>query len=361
MADSTGRIASSPQTTRVFSKKRLRPRSRLSNARSPGSCANGIPIMALKQSVQLVILGAVRREIESLFPLLRSVRTHSSWGESFRTGMYGACSILLGTTGIGKVNAAATTAYMLERFEIGEVWNVGCAGAYEDGPLGVGDVLITRSSIMGDEGILSSEGALSSRGIGIPVVVSKGEEFYDSLPLDRHPGLSAFEEAMPEGWYRLDPGGPLAFARPYKLGVGAEDERKAAVEPEGGGDRAENAAGRRSSVLPAENDRGAFRLLYGPSLSVSMVSGDMEVARERFQRYGAFAENMEGSAAAQTCFRFGVPVVEIRGMSNIAGNRNKEDWRLDLAMARCHGIIMNRLKTLQAVFGDAWSWEASRA
>jgi futalosine hydrolase len=69
----------------------------------------------------------------------------------------------------------------------------------------------------------------------------------------------------------------------------------------------------------------------------------MEIARERFQRYGALAENMEGSAVAQACFRFDVPFLECRGISNIVGDRCKERWRIGEAMAHCHSVILNWL------------------
>ena len=79
-----------------------------------------------------------------------------------------------------------------------------------------------------------------------------------------------------------------------------------------------------------------------------MVSGDPEVAGERFQRYGAYAENMEGSAVAQACLRFQLPMAECRGISNWAGIRAKETWRLEKSIAHCHGIIINWLDALNS-------------
>lgn len=38
--------------------------------------------------------------------------------------------------GVGKVNAALTTQALLDRYPVGEVWNAGCAGAFEDLPVG---------------------------------------------------------------------------------------------------------------------------------------------------------------------------------------------------------------------------------
>ena len=85
--------------------------------------------------------------------------------------------------------------------------------------------------------------------------------------------------------------------------------------------------------------RDSFQLVYGPSVTVSLVSGDEAVARTRSQRYRALAENMEGSAVAQTCLRFGIPILECRGISNQAGDRRKDHWRMDPAIAHCHAIL----------------------
>ena len=69
-----------------------------------------------------------------------------------------------------------------------------------------------------------------------------------------------------------------------------------------------------------------FQVVYGPSLTVSMVSGDRQTAKERFEQRRAFAENMEGTAVAQACVRFNIAMVECRGISNWAGDRNKTRW-----------------------------------
>jgi futalosine hydrolase len=71
-----------------------------------------------------------------------------------------------------------------------------------------------------------------------------------------------------------------------------------------------------------------------------MASGDFETAAERFQRHGALAENMEGSGIAQACFRFEVPMVECRGISNYAGNRKMNEWKLAEASTHAMSIFL---------------------
>jgi futalosine hydrolase len=259
----------------------------------------------------LAILGAVPFETSPLVDLLQGVGSFDLLDTTFHRGSYHGRSVIVGSTGLGKVNAAVTTAALLERFPVNMLWSVGCAGAFEEGPLHVGDVLVALGAICGDEGVLTRNQILSTSHIGIPILVVGENKYYDRIPLNGQSIMQKIMKATPEGWYGL--GGPHRLA-----------ER----------------------VGPEDNSSALFRLRYGPSLTVGMASGDMEVARNRFLRYGAYAENMEGSGVAQACFRYGIPMVECRGISNAAGDRNKAHWRLDDAMSHCHGVILSWLQSL---------------
>ncbi len=266
--------------------------------------------------VDVAILGAVRQEVEPLLHLLDSPRVFDFRGEALHLGAFQDRSILIGSTGLGKVNAAITTAAILETFGAAQVWNIGCAGAYEGGPLNVGDVLISRTVICGDEGVLSKNGVESMRTIGIPLVKRDGEPLFDAFPLAE--GSWAYDRALrltPAGLYSID-GGELQLVD--------------------------------TAVEAGKNDRRpkgeVFRTVHGPSLTVSLASGDRKTAAKRRERYGALAENMEGSAIAQTCARYEVPFLECRAMSNMAGYRDKREWRLELAFERCCAVIRHWLE-----------------
>ncbi len=268
---------------------------------------------APERTIDTAILGAVIKEIEPLCGVLNDLHSFELRGQSFFSGIYAGRRLLVGATGIGKVNAAITTSALLERFSVSRVCNMGCAGAYAEGPLQVGDVLLTDDSLLGDEGILGEGGPQSSREIGIPILVHNGKQFFDSIPLDEHLEGQGIRGKIPSGW-RYSTGGPA----PEAEWVIESDDR-------------------------ARKNEERFRIVYGPSLTVGMASADLATASKRFSHYGAFAENMEGSAVAQACFRFGVPVIECRGMSNIAGNRSKAHWRLEEAISHCNAIILGWL------------------
>jgi len=279
--------------------------------------------MNFPETIHMAVLGAVLKEVEPLFALLKDSVRFQLHGEALLVGIYGSKVLLVGTTGLGKVNAAVTAAVLLERFAISEVWNIGCSGAYRAGPLAVGDVLISLSAFCGDEGVLTTAGAASTRTIGIPVLARDGREYYEGFPLDHNPVMDRIRKEIPSGCHRGDDLASPDFLSLFPESSGSPEEVAGVSSP--------------------------FQLFYGPSLTVSMASGDAEVADERFNRYGAYAENMEGSAVAQTCFRFDVPMVECRGMSNIAGDRCKKHWRLESAVAHCHAVLLRRLDMSESI------------
>lgn len=256
----------------------------------------------------MAIFGATPEEVAPISLYLEPIRSFKIAGNSFGIHRYRDISLLIGTTGIGKVNAAAITSAALTRFTVRAVWNVGCAGAYAESNLEIGDVLLTSECLCGDEGILNRHGRCSAGPIQIPLLFKESMPVYDRFPPDRlHERVRTI---LPPGAYTLDSMQQLQLS-----GAAGTGENRFAVQ-------------------------------YGPSLTIGMVSGDGETAEERFEHHRAMAENMEGSAVAQTCCLFGVDFIECRGISNIAGVRDKQYWDFtaaidhSAAVARC---LLDRL------------------
>lgn len=261
------------------------------------------------ERIDLVILGATPGEIAPFQVLFKRSISGEIAGNAFSIYDYGDLKLLIMATGLGKVNAAAISAAVLSRFRADEVWNIGCAGAYLGSALEIGDVLISESCICADEGILGKEGPMPSSSLGIPLVVKNGRPFYDSFPLEEALCRRQIQALLPAGAYGAGPSGGFEPGR-------------------AGG---------------ATQERSGFGIHYGTSLTVGMASADIETADERFSRFRALAENMEGSAIAQTCLLFDVPFLELRGISNIAGVRDKAQWDLGAAIRHCAAVVMRLL------------------
>lgn len=72
----------------------------------------------------------------------------------------------------------------------------------------------------------------------------------------------------------------------------------------------------------------------GPILTLSTVTGTAESAKMLAERVeGATAEGMEGYGVAVAARQFGVPVMEIRSISNMVGPRDRDVWRIKEALA----------------------------
>lgn len=71
----------------------------------------------------------------------------------------------------------------------------------------------------------------------------------------------------------------------------------------------------------------------GPVLTLSTVTGTAATAELLSRRVpGAAAEAMEGFGVAAAAHRLGIPVLEIRAISNAVGPREREKWKIGDAM-----------------------------
>ncbi|MFC1405995.1 MULTISPECIES: futalosine hydrolase [Streptacidiphilus] len=110
---------------------------------------------------------------------------------------------------------------------------------------------------------------------------------------------------------------PEGFATVTELGFGRVRHRTAHSAPV--------AAALRAAGLPTA---------VGPVLTVSTVTGSAARAAELTGRHpGAVAEAMEGFGVAEAAAAHGVPVLELRTVSNAVGPRDRAAWRIGEAFA----------------------------
>ena len=77
----------------------------------------------------------------------------------------------------------------------------------------------------------------------------------------------------------------------------------------------------------------------GSLLTVSAASASTQDARQRLQRYpGVVAEDMEGYAVALACRLDNVPLVIVRGVSNVVGDRLSANWQIREALAAAWSV-----------------------
>lgn len=192
-------------------------------------------------------------------------------------------------TGVGKSNAAAATTALLEHYRPTAIFLTGCAGAYAGSGLAVGDLALASEEIFGDEGVATTNGFLDMAELGFPLARVGDLAYYNRFPLDeplRNRALPLIETAA-------------------------------------------QAANR--------------RLASGSFITVSSCSGTLRDGSQLGLRWGGLCENMEGAAVAQVCALYGVPLLEVRGISNLVEDRDLSRWDLRsaarLAQAAVESIL----------------------
>ncbi len=204
-------------------------------------------------------------------------------GEVARLGLPGR-ELLLLVTGVGPLNAAYALGRVLGAHEVAGVSNLGIAGSFVPKRLGLGAAAVASAEIFPDYGV-DVAGMVDARAVGL------------AQARDGERGV----------WERLD-------------------------------------------LLPREAARvmglDVSGLVEAVFLTSGRVSGDRVRAAELHTRHGAELENMEGFALALGCLRAGVPFLELRTVSNPAGERDKAGWDFRLALdnlgAAC-GRMMARI------------------
>ncbi|MGW6296823.1 futalosine hydrolase [Streptomyces sp. NPDC055058] len=86
--------------------------------------------------------------------------------------------------------------------------------------------------------------------------------------------------------------------------------------------------------------------VHAPVLTVSTVTGTAERARALQRRHAAAAEAMEGFGAAEAAALHGIPLLEVRTVSNTVGPRDRAAWRVPDALA----ALRDAFAVLHSVF-----------
>jgi len=98
--------------------------------------------------------------------------------------------------------------------------------------------------------------------------------------------------------------------------------------------------------LLSEGELRSLSISPVPMATVSCASAHFSRASELARSTAAQAENMEGAAAAQTCLSFHVPLVEVRAVSNVAGEPDRERWEIGRALKRLSVAVASVMELL---------------
>ncbi len=81
-------------------------------------------------------------------------------------------------------------------------------------------------------------------------------------------------------------------------------------------------------------------------VTVSACTGTDELSARVQARTQGQVESMEGAAAAQIAARYGIPIGEVRGISNFTGKRDRASWKVKEATQAAQAAVLESLAIL---------------
>jgi futalosine hydrolase len=227
----------------------------------------------------VLVVAATPLELAPLREALRDVVPLASAWDSLAQGRAGGLPVVLAVTGIGKVNAAAGFLAAALATSPRAAVQVGIGGAYLGSSLANGTVAAAHEELQVDLGLRLSGGA----------------------------------------WAGLE---TLGFAA-----TPARDGRPA-----------------RGNLVPTHVglQRALAEVAGLPLLrfaTLDAVTADVQLGAAMRAAHHVSIESMEGAAAAQVADRLGLPFAEVRGVSNLVGERDKRSWDVPGAVeASCRAV-----------------------
>lgn len=182
--------------------------------------------------------------------------------------------------GIGKVNTAAGLALAIERLQPTAVIQFGIGGAYINSFASIGVVMVATHDVHIDSGVRTSEGWQGMTHVGFPLLTKSNETYHNIFPTDKTlTHLFVDATGLPTG-------------------------------------------------------------IFATSETITGTFGESTTIQEQFD---VAIESMEGAAAAQVCLAMNVPFAEVRGVSNIVGERDKRHWDIAKAVKRVNEVVLQTL------------------
>ena len=225
---------------------------------------------------QLLLVCATATEAEPLVSALAATSPIDVGWGNAVSTVWRHRRLVVAELGVGKVNTAAGLALLLRGLRPARVLQFGIGGAFAGSFIGVGRVAVASAELHTDTGAGEGPGWQDMRALGFPLIAGV-EPVYNEVPTDAR-------------W------------------------------------SAEVAAAAAAPLLRfATSER---------------VTADLTSADALEKRFDVAVESMEGAAAAQVCLALGVPFAELRGISNVVGERDKRAWDVRGAVWAAHKAVL---------------------
>ena len=240
----------------------------------------------------ILIAAAVAPELSTLLSMVRMPVSSVIGGRKIFSGeIDGACVKLL-ITGPGIANTVQALTAVIEDLRPSFIIQTGCAGAFKESGIHIGDIGIATREIDAYVGIETETGGFPLQALPFWVISQKRRKIKNSYPVN-----SALVD--------------LTF-----------------------------------NTLKATCADKHVGLKKGPFVTVPTITATYKTAGSLFSQYKAVMENMEGAGSAHVSMLYHIPFLEIRSASNMVGKRDMSLWDLPLSFERASEAVFELVQKL---------------
>jgi futalosine hydrolase len=246
----------------------------------------------MKKGENILIAAAVDDEIALLIKYFQRPREGRIGGRKIIYGKIAGNEVAALVTGPGIVNCVQSLTCAVETVKPVMIIQTGCAGAFRQSGLGVGDIGIADHETDVYLGLEPSDPQQAAdrsclqlvNELPFPIMIKGDTAYKNHYPSDMDLVNRAFE-------------------------------------------------------LIANSFGEPVNIKKGPFITVSTITATDQRANLLYYLFKPCMESMEGSAAAHLCLYYDLAFLQIRGASNLVGNRNRNDWLIPQACDRaCRAV-----------------------
>jgi len=234
----------------------------------------------------LIIIAAVREEVSKIIEQVEYTVISSVGRREIISGYLKEMPVRVLITGPGIVNTVQSLSAAVENQMPSLIIQTGCAGAFKESGLQIGDIAIAAEENDVHLGIEPENRSGKLDELPFSVIERENLKIKNRYPLDQKYVNSVFD------------------------------------------------------ILKPAFDKKQIQVKKGHFVTVSTITATDKRAEELFEVFGAYMESMEGSGAAHVAIHYDIPFLEIRAASNFVGKRDKNKWNLPLAFERCAEAVL---------------------
>lgn len=240
----------------------------------------------------IIVSAAIEEELSKLIDSIKSPIFSSVGGRKITHGHIEGKPVRAIITGPGSVNTVQSLSAAIETARPSLIIQTGCAGAFRESGLNIGDIGIATEEIDIQLGIEAENGRLPLNELPFSTIKSNEIDLKNLYPLDIELANQALETL--------------------------------------------------TKIFEGKN----VQVVKGSFVTVSTITATDNRAKDIYKQYSPCMEGMEGAGAAHLSIHYDIPFLEIRSASNFVGKRDKSSWDLPLAFERGAMAVLHLIRNL---------------